>query len=653
MTDKETRQLICKAIDAVDDEIEAVREQPSQDIFFNGKRQEHHPPEAFYYEFESDNRSIRFAEVIRAELEGTEDPLEVHPVEVEDHKIVLEFPHNLGEAIPRVLLEWENDFVLKCLQRELKFLKDRDRKTERRWVSKLFSPDAQQLHHPSDNTRIVDDGRRNEAQQEALIKANQTEILFVWGPPGTGKTATLGFMMANYLLKGNRVLFASNTNRAVDVGLLSVLQALPAVEKEHLHENMVRFGEIALQNERLEEHHFDQKLQKKKQEKEKEAAGLKKLLDKYQRLQTQAGILVDEDEVVPKELENEINLLEDRVAKFGGEEIMADKIEEMHFINEAAELASCQLVATTLARVCTSDLFNRQQFDAVVIDEASMANLPYLMVLAAKAKQHVVVVGDPMQLPPIALTKVPASRHFLEKDIFTHVSRAESAEDLFAWHDANQLIATFFNTQYRLKSDLANVLSSVFYGGRLKTAADNTNRSSNGTSQDASVYVINTEKYTDFLQQKDGGRGFHPINRVHLKLLVRIVKKLVLKNQVAMNRIGIMVPFRNTVYDVRRILYGNGFGEIEVGTIHTFQGREKEVIIFDTVMIGEKQRGRKRHYSVRPFDEEKNGLAVPRLLNVAFSRSKQKLIILADMEHINKIYQKKYLGRLLTKFQDL
>jgi superfamily I DNA and/or RNA helicase len=88
-----------------------------------------------------------------------------------------------------------------------------------------------------------------------------------------------------------------------------------------------------------------------------------------------------------------------------------------------------------------------------------------------------------------------------------------------------------------------------------------------------------------------------------------------------------------------------------VGTIHTFQGREKKVIIFDTVMSGENSYGRRRHYSVRPFDEEKNGLAVPRLLNVALSRSKNRLVILADMDHINKVYANKFLGELLRRFQ--
>ena len=138
---------------------------------------------------------------------------------------------------------------------------------------------------------------------------------------------------------------------------------------------------------------------------------------------------------------------------------------------------------------------------------------------------------------------------------------------------------------------------------------------------------------------------------MHLHIIGKMVKKLVMKNQVPIEEIGIIVPFRNTVYDIRQELFGSGFDNVEVGTIHTFQGREKQVIIFDTVMSGEVQYGSKRHYSVRPFDEEKNGLAVPRLLNVALSRSKERLVILADMDHINRVYHDKYLGRLLRQFQ--
>lgn len=654
MTDKSTKKLIRKAIKAVEAEIEAVREKPARDVLFDGKRREHHPPGVFYYEFPSRNTSIRFAEVIRGELEGAEgeEELELYPVEVDDDTVVLHFPHNLGDTIPKVRLEWENDFVLKRLQWELeKLLDDKARKARSR-VARLFDPDSKRDHHPDDDTRVVDDSRRNAAQHEALVKANQNDVLFVWGPPGTGKTSTLGFMMANYLVKKKRVLFASNTNRAVDVGVLSLLDALRGVEKDHLEAEITRFGEIALENERLEQRLFERRLQKREQEQKDKAAKLSHTLDKYHKLQQEIDTLMEHGEEVPGELDEQINLLGLQLDEHGGPEAVEEAIEEMMSVNERLELERCPLVGTTLAKVCTSDLFSGQTFDAVVVDEASMANLPYLMVLAAKAKEHIVMVGDPMQLPPIALTGDAPSRRFLEKDIFTYVSGADTTEELFEWHDDNRPLNAFFDTQYRMNRDLAEVLSAVFYDGRLKTVKPEApGRDAGEASFRATVNVIDTAKYGARLHQKDEGRGFSPVNEVHLHLIVRMIKRLVLKNHVPMDQIGVMVPFRNTVYDVRRQLYEEGYELVEVGTIHTFQGREKEVIIFDTVMSGEEQYGRRRHYSVRPFDEEKNGLSVPRLLNVAFSRSRQRLVIVADMDHINRIYTQKYLGRLLRRFQ--
>ena len=655
MTDKKVKKLIKRAIEAVEDEIETVREKPAHDVLFQGKRKEHHPPGVFYYEFESQNTSLRFAEVIRGEMEDYEKELELYPVEVSDKKVVLHFPHNFGNELPKVSLEWENDFVLRKLHRELEKLLDKDEEPARERIGRLFDPDSKKDHSDIE-TRVLDDSRRNEAQHEALIKALQNRVLYVWGPPGTGKTSTLGFMMANYLVKGKRVLFASNTNRAVDVGLLSALEALTAVEKEHLEKKATRFGEIALDSERLEEVLFEKQIKEREEEQKNKAAKLSNLLDKYQKLQKEIDNLMEHGEEVPEVLDEEINRLGEQLDEHGGEAAAEEKIERMLTVNERFELERRELVATTLAKVCTSDLFDGQEFDAVVIDEASMANLPYLMVLAAKAKDHIVAVGDPMQLPPIALTGDAASRDFLEKDIFTFASKSETTEDLFSWHDFNRPVTTFFDVQYRLNKDLADVLSSVFYEDRLKTIDLEKQEQGfpqpEGTKPDPTVNVIDTQRYGPVLTQKDEGRGFSPVNEVHLFLLVKIVKKLVLKNHVPVDEIGIIVPFRSTVYDIRQELYREGFEQVEVGTIHTFQGREKQVIIFDTVMSGEMQYGNKRHYSVRPFDEDKNGLAVPRLLNVALSRSKERLVILADMDHVNKMYADKYLGQLLRRFSE-
>ncbi len=639
--------MLSRSTEAVESEIEAVREKPSREVLFEGSRREHHPPGVFYYAFKTRNTSLRFAEVIRGEMEGYDKEMELYPVEFGDGEVVLQFPHNFGETVDKVSLEWENDFVLRRLLGELEKLSDDGTGRER--IDRLFHPDPES-EFSGREVRILDDSRRNDAQSEALRKALRNRSLFVWGPPGTGKTSTLGFIIANYLVKGRKVLFASNTNRAVDVGLLSALDALEEVERDHLKQEVCRFGEVALEDPRLEEAYFGRQLEREKQRREKEAAELGSVLDRYVKLQEEADSLAGRGEPVPGELRAQLDRLEEKVAEHGGEEALEEKIEKRARVSERGELEKRELVATTLAKVCTSDLFNGLSFDAVVVDEASMANLPYLMVLASKAVRHMVVVGDPMQLPPIALTEDSASRSFLEEDIFTYVSGAGRAEELFGWHDRNREITSFFDTQYRLNRDLAEVLSNVFYQGRLNTVE------TDEAPEDGSVPTVNvvdSQRYGPVLTQKDEGKGFSPVNEVHQALIRKMLRRLVVKHGMPAGEIGVIVPFRNTVYDIRRELFANGLESVEVGTIHTFQGREKRVILFDTVMSGEKQHGRRRHYSVRPFDEEKNGLAVPRLLNVAFSRSKERLVIIADMDHIYKKYHDKYLGQLLSRFLEL
>ena len=640
-------------MEAVEAEIEAVRQKPSRDVLFDGKKKSQHAGDAFYYEFESQNTSLRFAEVIRAEMDELDREMEVLPVEYEEDTVVLDFPKNLGEHIAKVQLEWENDFVLRRLLGELDKLADNPESTER--IERLFLPSRIEMPDISDeDIRILDDTRRNEAQQDALMKSLKSPVLFVWGPPGTGKTSTVGYMMANYLVKDLRVLFVSNTNRAVDVGMLSLLDALDMVERDMMKDQVTRFGEIALENDHLEQIHFDRQLQLKKDRQRDKAARLINRLSEFNQLQSEVDHLLETGQEVPEELTRKFNLVQLRMEDEGGADAVEAKIDRMLHVNERRELQRKKLVGTTLAKVCTSELFEGLGFDAVIIDEGSMANLPYLMVMAARAEQHMVVVGDPMQLPPISITDKPLAREFLEEDIFTFVSNAKSAEDLFDWHDRNPVITAFFDTQYRMKEDLAETLSSVFYEGRLQTehtgAALNGDRSSAEDDRNT-VTVIDTSRYNPVLHQKEGGKGFSPINEVHQNVVVEICRKLVLRNQVLPGEIGVMVPFRQSVYDLRRRLRDEGYEQIEVGTIHTFQGREKKAIIFDTVMSGEQQGGRRRHYTVRPFDEDKNGLSVARLLNVAFSRSREQLLIVADMRHIRKMYEGKYLGRLLSRFK--
>jgi superfamily I DNA and/or RNA helicase len=414
-------------------------------------------------------------------------------------------------------------------------------------------------------------------------------------------------------------------------------------------EKMTRFGDSVLNSEELEPYQFDIQIDKQTQQKKLAAADWIDLLSRREKALRSVEKRLKSGKKLTSNQELELKLIEQKIEDAGGLGELELKIEELAMVSDRKELWKKRLVATTLAKVCTSDLFHDLDFDAVVVDEGSMANLPYLMVLASHAKWHLVIVGDPMQLPPIALTTDQKSRDFLEQDIFTTVSGAVSSGELFHWHDENPSFTSFFDTQYRLESSLADVISQVFYEGRLKTGKINENNSSDG--RDRAFHLVDTTKYGPFLEQKSSERGFNPVNSVHQDIIVRLMQNMEGRG-IFMEQVGIIVPFRSVVYDLRNRLYDAGIRTVEVGTIHTFQGREKDYIVFDTVMSGEKQHGRERHYSVRPLDETKNGLSVPRLLNVAFSRSRKELVVIADMNHINKIYGKKFLGKLLRRMSD-
>lgn len=636
------KKVLQQAIEAIEKEIVAVRETPSTDVLFNGALEK--ISGEFIYTFETQNKGLRFAEVIRAKIDSKE--YKVNPVEFKDKKVRLEFPENVGSKIEEVFLEWENDFVLKKMEEHLYKLQDKAEEIPQ--LKALLQPE-ENFKEQKGSAEIKVDELRNDAQKKAIEKSLKNNILYVWGPPGTGKTATLGYIVANLLQQNKRVLFVSNTNRAVDVGLLSVMDALYEIAPGFNLQNTTRYGEAALDDKRLEDILFDHQVKAKLDGRKADAVQLSNLLSNYEKLQETVDDMMRNGEEVPEKLDLECQLAGNKVDEHGGVESIEIEIDRLMNLNERYELKKKQLVATTLAKVCTSELFYNISYDAVVVDEGSMAGIPFMLLMAAKSKQHLVVAGDPMQLPPIAITNHPKSRDFLEQDIFTFVSKSRSTEDLFNWHDFNPKFTCFFDVQYRMNDDLAGVISSVFYEGRLKSGKPANGRALDGSV--ASVALIDTAKYNPVLEQETGERGFKPINEVHHRLIEESVKRLT-KNHAPEN-IGIIVPFRNSVYKVRNYLWEKGFRDIEVGTIHTFQGREKSVIIFDTVMSGEWQNGGMRHYSVRPFDEKKNGLSVPRLLNVAFSRSKELLVIIADMQHIKKVYGNKFLGRLLGTVKEI
>ena len=113
-----------------------------------------------------------------------------------------------------------------------------------------------------------------------------------------------------------------------------------------------------------------------------------------------------------------------------------------------------------------------------------------------------------------------------------------------------------------------------------------------------------------------------------------IVTNFVLKQLGTVNStIGVISPYRAQVNDYKKFfkdqkLPKDILARLKIGTIHTFQGSEADTIIFDTVDTSDIGVG-------RLFYHEQG----ERLINVAISRARDKLIVFGDLDVFYKSNQ--------------
>lgn len=127
---------------------------------------------------------------------------------------------------------------------------------------------------------------------------------------------------------------------------------------------------------------------------------------------------------------------------------------------EIEMLGNARFVATTIAKQqLDPDLF-RVPFDTVIVDEASMLDVPSVLHAASHAKQSFVCLGDFRQLAPITFTK----SGLLNMDLFqyTGISRAVSERKGHRW-------LTMLDEQYRMPPLIGSLISQTMYDGLLKT----------------------------------------------------------------------------------------------------------------------------------------------------------------------------------------
>jgi senataxin len=246
----------------------------------------------------------------------------------------------------------------------------------------------------------------------------------------------------------------------------------------------------------------------------------------------------------------------------------------------AAVLDKARVVCTTLGSA-GHHVFaqGRKGFGTVIVDEAAQAVELSALIPLQHGCVRCVLVGDPQQLAATVLSKVAESMKYT-RSLFERLQTAG--------HPVHLL-----DTQYRMHPEIAAFPSKHFYGGRLRTAVSQRDHPPPRDSGDKrqGAYLVCDVRQGQAKQQDMSWSNFaEAMLSAKLFYFLRAVHHT--QGDFAA-RVGIVTPYRQQVSLIRRQLTVHrppdalDATQVEVSTVDSFQGREKDFIIFSCVRASE------------------------------------------------------------------
>lgn len=255
---------------------------------------------------------------------------------------------------------------------------------------------------------------------------------------------------------------------------------------------------------------------------------------------------------------------------------------------QAEEVLKEYPVITSTTFSARSSLGGNTIYDYVIMDESSQVSLE-TGTLALTCAKNAVIVGDTKQLPNVITNN---DREKL-KVIFglSHIDNGYDSANHSFLESVSIMIKdvpqTLLREHYRCNSRIINFCNQKFYGGNL-------------------LIMKEDETNKNVLAAYKTVKGNHAANMTNLRE-IEVIKQEVIPElkDICLDEIGIITPYNNQVNAIRQQL-----PDIEVGTVHKFQGREKDVIIMSVVSN-----------QINDFIDD------PHLINVAVSRAKKKFYL--------------------------
>lgn len=443
------------------------------------------------------------------------------------------------------------------------------------------------------------DNNQKEAVQKAISLASESEFMLIQGPPGTGKTTTIVEIIKNILKdkKRNKILISSQSNQALD----NVLEKI-CDDNENI--KVLRIGR--------DKNKISEKAQLYTEEKVLDQI----INDTIKRIKS--SNIEDRFKHLQKDFLEKIQTVSSKVH-------LSDKNGIDYEIGNIF-LKHINVFFGTLLGISSIKDFRSTIFNMAIVDESGRATLSELLVPIIKSNKFA-LVGDQKQLAPV-----------IDDDVFSKLKNDNSDieniktsffERIFnrMEKDKKHLFKHILTTNYRSEDKICQLYNNAFYDGILKTS-DNIIRNHNLSKYTSSVVVVST---SDIEKREEEQKGTGKINRLNAEIIKNILLEIFegINNNNLNKTIGIITPYKAQAGFLKEYLYNNinDFKDrnIDIGTVDSFQGSDRDYIIYDSVRSQKNPRGNKIDF-----------IADEKRLNVSLSRAKELLIIVGD---INFLYE--------------
>ncbi|KAH7094136.1 P-loop containing nucleoside triphosphate hydrolase protein [Auriculariales sp. MPI-PUGE-AT-0066] len=377
---------------------------------------------------------------------------------------------------------------------------------------------------------------RLNASQQAAVNSVDAPLSLIWGPPGTGKTTVVLDILERFIrgLPDCKVLLTASTHNAVD----NVLE---------------RFAARAI-----------------------------------------TGNLLPVEQII--RVSTDVSKVNKSLHRFTIDAMLGGSpTDDPKLVKRAEErVKNARIVFSTCAGAGLGILRKVSSFDVVVVDEASQVTEPATLIPLVKGCQRAVLVGDHVQLRPMARK--------MSVPLLFDVSLMER---LYTGPSRSGMRRTMLDVQYRFPRELAEFPSNEFYQGRLQTGPQTAPalpgtfpwpRAPDGSHQIGTIFVPSAA-------EEDIGRSSKS-NKDQAEL-VKYILSLIMSDPDAAVTCAVLTPYAAQQKLLRTM------------------GREADVVIYSTVRCN--------------VSRDIGFLQDARRLNVVWTRARHALVVVGDADTLRGV----------------